>query len=101
MAPPQPRPVGLTGYSTLVMILRMRMRLRLSSALALRPEMTEFHICEIGIAVFQEVEERHHRGDELIRENVTAVYRFNDHDRMVHLDIYEQAKDSGRNVLPR
>lgn len=101
MAPPQPRPVGLTGYSTLVMILRMRMRLRLSSALALRPEMTEFHICEIGIAVFQEMEERHHRGDELIRGDVTAVYRFNDPDRMVHLDIYEQAKDSGRNVLPR
>jgi limonene-1,2-epoxide hydrolase len=60
-----------------------------------RFEMTVFHISEIGNAVFQEIEERHHRGDEFIRKNVIAVYRFDDQRRLVHLDIYEQAKDSG------
>lgn len=61
-----------------------------------RFEMTEFHISEIGNAVFQEIEERHFRGDEFIRKNVIAVYRFSDAGRIVHLDIYEQARDSGR-----
>ena len=60
-----------------------------------RFEMTEFHISEIGNTVFQEIEERHYRGDEFIRKNVMAVYRFNEHHKLVHLDIYEQAKDSG------
>lgn len=45
--------------------------------------------------MFQEIEERHYRGDEFIRKNVMAVYRFNQHQKLVHLDIYEQAKDSG------
>jgi hypothetical protein len=59
-------------------------------------EMTTFHISEIGNVVFQEIEERHHRGDEFIRKNVIAVYRFNDQNKIVHLDIYEQASDSGQ-----
>jgi hypothetical protein len=61
-----------------------------------RFEMTEFHISEIGDAVFQEIEERHWRGEQFIRKNVIAVYRFNDSRKIVHLDIYEQAKDSGQ-----
>jgi hypothetical protein len=60
-----------------------------------RFEMTEFYSTEVGNAVFQEIEERHYRGDTFIRKNVIAVYRFNDDDKIVHLDIYEQAKDSG------
>jgi len=60
-----------------------------------RFEMTVFHITEVGNAVFQEIEERHHRGDEFIRKNVIAVYRFDGQGRIVHLDIYEQAKNSG------
>lgn len=64
-----------------------------------RFEMTEFHISEVGNAVFQEIEERHHRGDEFIRKNVIAVYRFNAWNRIVHLDIYEQARDSGQWIV--
>jgi limonene-1,2-epoxide hydrolase len=61
-----------------------------------RFEFTVFHITEVGDAVFQEIEERHHRGDEFIRKNVIAVYRFDQQRRIRHLDIYEQATDSGR-----
>jgi hypothetical protein len=61
-----------------------------------RFEFTEFHITEAGNAVFQEIEERHYRGDEFIRKNVIAVYRFNADRKIEHLDIYEQATDSGR-----
>lgn len=64
-----------------------------------RFEFTEFHISEIGDTVFQEIEERHHRGGEFIRKNVIAVYRFNDRNKIVHLDIYEQAKDSGQWIV--
>lgn len=64
-----------------------------------RFEMTEFHITEVGNAVFQEIEERHHRGDEFIRKNVIAVYRFNARNKIVHLDIYEQAADSGQWII--
>ena len=60
-----------------------------------RFEFTEFHRSEIGGAVFQEIEERHHRGDQFIRKNVIAVYRFTPDGKIRHLDIYEQAKDSG------
>ena len=60
-----------------------------------RFEMTEFYITEVGNAVFQEIEERHYRGDQFIRKNVIAVYRFTDDGKIRHLDIYEQAKDSG------
>lgn len=60
-----------------------------------RFEMTEFHVSEVGNAVFQEIEERHHRGDEFIKKNVIAVYRFTPEGKIRHLDIYEQAKDSG------
>ncbi len=69
------------------------------SAGGTRFEMTEFHISEIGNTVFQEIEERHYRGDEFIRKNVIAVYRFNERNKIVHLDIYEQAKDSGRWII--
>lgn len=64
-----------------------------------RFEMTEFHISEVGDTVFQEIEERHYRGEEFIRKNVIAVYRFNERHKIVHLDIYEQAKDSGRWII--
>jgi hypothetical protein len=58
-------------------------------------EFTEFRISEIGDSVFQEIEERHHRAGAFIRKNVIAVYRFNATGKIVHLDIYEQATDSG------
>ena len=58
-------------------------------------EFTEFHVTEIGNTLFQEIEERHTRGEHFIRKNVIAVYRFNAAGKIVHLDIYEQAKDSG------
>lgn len=61
--------------------------------------MTVFRISEIGDTVFQEIEERHHRGDEFIRKNVIAVYRFDSRNRIRHLDIYEQASDSGRWIV--
>jgi len=64
-----------------------------------RFEMTEFHSTEVGNALFQEIEERHYRGDTFIRKNVIAVYRFNADNKIVHLDIYEQAKDSGRWIM--
>lgn len=64
-----------------------------------RFEFTEFRISEVGDTVFQEIEERHYRGDDFIRKNVIAVYRFNNQNRIVHLDIYEQAKDSGRWII--
>lgn len=64
-----------------------------------RFEMTMFHVTEAGNAVFQEIEERHWRGDEFIRKNVIAVYRFDDRQRIVHLDIYEQARDSGQWIV--
>lgn len=60
-----------------------------------RFEMTEFFVTEAGNAVFQEIEERHYRGDQFIRKNVIAVYRFTDDRKIRHLDIYEQATDSG------
>ncbi len=58
-------------------------------------EFTEFHVTEVGNALFQEIEECHTRGAHFIRKNVIAVYRFNAAHKIVHLDIYEQAKDSG------
>lgn len=64
-----------------------------------RFEMTEFRISELGDTVFQEIEERHYRGDDFIRKNVIAVYRFNDRKKIVHLDIYEQAQDSGQWII--
>lgn len=64
-----------------------------------RFEMTIFRISEIGDSVFQEIEERHYRGDEFIRKNVMAVYRFNADRKIVHLDIYEQARDSGQWIV--
>lgn len=62
-------------------------------------EFTEFRISEVGDTVFQEIEERHWRGDEFIRKNVIAVYRFDENNKLVHLDIYEQAKDSGQWIV--
>ena len=38
-----------------------------------RFEMTEFHTTEVGNTVFQEIEERHFRGDTFIRKNVIAA----------------------------
>lgn len=64
-----------------------------------RFEMTEFHSTEVGNALFQEIEERHYRDDTFIRKNVIAVYRFNAENKIVHLDIYEQAKDTGAWII--
>jgi hypothetical protein len=64
-----------------------------------RFEMTEFYVSEIGNTVFQEIEERHYRDDTFIRKNVMAVYRFNEQGKILHLDIYEQAADSGRWII--
>ena len=64
-----------------------------------RFEMTQFHVTEAGDAVFQEIEERHYRGDSFIRKNVIAVYRFTPERKIRHLDIYEQAKDSGQWII--
>lgn len=58
-------------------------------------EFTEFYVTECGNAVFQEIEERHHHEGQFIRKNVIAVYRFNEAGKIRHLDIYEQADDSG------
>ncbi len=60
-----------------------------------RFEFTEFQISEVGNSVFQEIEERHWRGEEFIRKNVIAVYKFDEDQKLIHLDIYEQATDSG------
>ncbi|CAN7587296.1 hypothetical protein LJR219_004372 [Phenylobacterium sp. LjRoot219] len=64
-----------------------------------RFEMTIFNMTEVGNAVFQEIEERHYRGEDFIRKNVIAVYRFNERRRIIHLDIYEQARDSGQWIV--
>ncbi|MCJ2185378.1 hypothetical protein [Novosphingobium beihaiensis] len=64
-----------------------------------RFEMTLFRITEAGRVVVQEIEERHYRGEEFIRKNVIALYVFNEDRKIVHLDIYEQAKDSGRWIM--
>jgi len=64
-----------------------------------RFEMTVFYVTEIGNTVFQEIEERHYRDGEFIRKNVIAVYRFNDRNKIMHLDIYEQARDSGQWIV--
>lgn len=64
-----------------------------------RFEATIFQISEIGRTVFQEIEERHYKGDHFIRKNVIAVFRFNARDQIEHLDIYEQAKDTGRWIV--
>jgi hypothetical protein len=61
--------------------------------------MTVFQMSEVGNTVFQEIEERHWRGEEFIRKNVIAVFRFNAENRIIHLDIYEQAKDSGQWII--
>lgn len=58
-------------------------------------EFTEFYVTEAGGAVFQEIEERHWHGEQFIRKNVIAVYRFTHDGKIRHLDIYEQANDSG------
>jgi limonene-1,2-epoxide hydrolase len=60
-----------------------------------RFEFDELHVTEAGNAVFQEIEERHFHGDTFIRKNVIAVYRFTEDGKIKHLDIYEQATDSG------
>jgi hypothetical protein len=64
-----------------------------------RFEATVFRITEVGRTVFQEIEERHYRGEDFIRKNVLAVYGFDAADKIRHLDIYEQAKDSGQWII--
>jgi len=62
-------------------------------------EMTLLRISEVGNIVVQEIEERHRRGDEFIRKNVVAIYAFNADNKIRHLDIYEQARDSGQWII--
>lgn len=64
-----------------------------------RFEATVHRITEVGRAVFQELEERHYKGDDFIRKNVIAVYDFDDNNRIRHLDIYEQARDTGQWIV--
>ena len=64
-----------------------------------RFEATIFRISEIGRTVMQEIEERHYKGEDFIRKNVIAVYEFDDKNKIRHLDIYEQAKDTGRWIV--
>lgn len=64
-----------------------------------RFETTVFEVTEVGRSVFLEIEERHYKGDDFIRKNVIAVFRFNDQDKIRHLDIYEQAEDSGQWII--
>ncbi len=64
-----------------------------------RFEMTIFRVTEAGRVVIQEIEERHYRGEDFIRKNVVAIYEFDASDRICHLDIYEQARDSGRWIV--
>jgi limonene-1,2-epoxide hydrolase len=66
---------------------------------ATRFETTIFRVTEIGNVVFQEIEERHYKGDDFIRKNIIAVWEFDDSQRIRHLDIYEQAKDSGQWII--
>jgi hypothetical protein len=61
-----------------------------------RFEKTVFRVTEVGDTVFREIEERHYRGEEFIRKNVMAVFRFNAEGKIVRLHIYEQAQDSGQ-----
>lgn len=64
-----------------------------------RFETTVKRISEVGRVVFFEIEERHYKGEDFIRKNVIAVYEFDDANRIRHLDIYEQAKDTGRWIV--
>jgi limonene-1,2-epoxide hydrolase len=64
-----------------------------------RFESTVHRITEIGQIVIKEIEERHHKGDEFIRKNVLSVFEFDDAQMIRRLDIYEQAKDSGRWII--
>lgn len=64
-----------------------------------RFEMTVFRITEAGRVVVQEIEERHYREDNFIRKNVVAIYLFSSDNKIAHLDIYEQAKDTGRWIV--
>ena len=64
-----------------------------------RFEKTIRRISEVGNVVFQEIEERHYRGDDFIRKNVLVVYEFNQDRKIRHLDIYEQTRDSGSWII--
>jgi len=61
-----------------------------------RFEMTVFRITEAANVVIQEIEERHYHGDTFIKKNVVAIYTFDEASKIRHLDIYEQARDSGQ-----
>jgi hypothetical protein len=66
---------------------------------ATRFEATIFRVSEVGRVVFQEIEERHYKGDDFIRKNVITVFEFDGTQRIRHLDIFEQAKDSGQWII--
>jgi hypothetical protein len=64
-----------------------------------RFEYTVLRVSEVRQLVFFEIEERHYKGEDFIRKNVMAVYEFDGDQRIRHLDIYEQAKDSGQWIV--
>lgn len=64
-----------------------------------RFETTVYQVTEVENAVFMELEERHYKEEDFIKKNVMAVFRFSDRNRIVRLDIYEQADDSGQWII--
>lgn len=64
-----------------------------------RFETSVYRITEVGRVVYQTLEERHYKGDDFIAKNVIAVYLFDDDDRIRHLDIDEQARDTGQWIV--
>jgi limonene-1,2-epoxide hydrolase len=66
---------------------------------ATRFETTVRRITEVGRVVFHEIEERHFKDKEFIKKNVIAIYEFDDRNKIRHLDIYEQAQDTGRWIV--
>ena len=47
-------------------------------------------ISEVGDLVYYEVEERHHRGDDVHVVNSMTVFEFDDDGKIRHLDVYLQ-----------
>jgi len=60
-----------------------------------RFQATILRVTEIGNLVFQEIIEHHDRQGKILTKNVIALFVFDKNQKIVHLDIYEQAKDSG------
>jgi hypothetical protein len=61
-------------------------------AIASQWEFSFKRITEVDRLVFQELEERSKVGDQSSVVNSVSVYRFDENDKIVHLDIYQQMK---------